>query len=173
MNLKAINIMIIFLILSSSLYANADTVEDNIITTKVKTRLMEELDLPAKDIKVFTENSVVKLEGKLETALQANRAIEITSSIDNVLNVDADKLKVKGSDSLMTDAMITAKVKGKILNLYMNNRISGGYDLHVETTNQNVHIYGGVASKEDMDVIKESVRKIAGVKQVNTNLKLK
>lgn len=168
------NIMVIFMfLLSMSCCANPGTVEDNIITTKVKIELQKEPDLPVNDIRVITENGIVKLEGRLETGLQVNRAVEIASSINDVVNVDADRLKVKNSHTLMTDMLITAKAKGRILNLYLNERIAGGYDLHVETTNQKVHIYGVVAAEKDIQAIKEAVSNIVGVKQVNTNIKLK
>lgn len=167
------NIIVLFIFLLSIVCANADTVEDNIITTKVKIELQKEPDLPVNNIGVITENGVVKLEGKLETNLQVNRAVEIASSINDVVNVNTDRLKVKNSDALLTDMMITAKAKGRILNLYLNGRIAGGYDLHVETTNQNVHIHGVVAAEKDIEVIKKAVSNIVGVKQVNTNIKLK
>ncbi|XVN42931.1 MAG: BON domain-containing protein [Candidatus Rickettsia vulgarisii] len=90
MNFRTINIMAIFFILLGVFCVNAaDTIEDNIITVKVKTRLMEEQDLPAKDIKIVMENGVVKLEGKLETCFTSKSCYRIASSIDNVINVDA------------------------------------------------------------------------------------
>ena len=76
--------------------------------------------------------------------MQAHQAVEIASSVNNVIDVIDTQLKGKGSSSLMADALITAKIKGKIRRLYTTRKIAEGYNLNVETTDHTVHIFGSV-----------------------------
>ena len=65
-------------------------------------------------ISVSTKDRIVTLKGTVDTALQAHKAIEIASSVNGVIDVVDTQLKLKGSQSLIADSLITAKVKGKI-----------------------------------------------------------
>lgn len=150
--------------------AFADYTEDASITTEVKSRLLNEPDIP-KNISVSTKDRIVILKGTVDTALQAHQAIEIASSVDKVIDVADTQLKVKGSQSLMADALITAKVKGKIRHLYATRKIAHGYELHVETTDQVVHILGSVVRAADLDTVVAAAKEVKGVKSVKTNVK--
>jgi osmotically-inducible protein OsmY len=70
----------------------------------------------------------------------------------------------------MSDAIITAKVKGKIRHLYINKKIVEGYNLHVETIDQVVHIFGNVARAMDVDTVVVAAKEIKGVKSVKTSI---
>ncbi len=80
------------------------------------------------------------------------------------------QLRIKESRSFMADAKITAKVKGKIRRLFVTRKIANGYELHVETTDQVVHIFGKVARAADINTVTEEVRGVAGVKSLKTNI---
>ena len=71
----------------------------------------------------------------------------------------------------MADALITAKVKGKIRHLYATRKIAHGYELHVETTDQVVHILGSVVRAADLDTVVAAAKEVKGVKSVKTNIK--
>jgi hyperosmotically inducible protein len=153
-----------------SVLANLPT--DEAITSEVKSKLAAERDIPANSIEVTTKDGVVRLKGTIDTHLQAHKALEIASSVENVTDVvDAD-LTIKHSKSMLTDASITAKVKGKIRYLYINKKISDGYDLHVETTDQVVHIFGEVSRAMDTETITSAAKNVSGVKNVKTNIKV-
>ena len=81
-----------------------------------------EKDIPEKHIEVATTDKIVALRGIVDTKLQADRAIEVAFSIDNVLDV-TDHLKVRNSSSVITDSLLTAKTKGKIRHLSINKKI--------------------------------------------------
>ena len=153
----------------NSSIAFADAVGDAAISAEVKARLISEKDIPS-NISVSTIDSVVTLEGAVDTSLQAHQAIEVASSINNVKDVVDTQLKVKESKSLMADALITAKIKGKIRYLYANNKILKGYDLHVETTDHVVHIFGSVARPADLETVVAVAKDVTGVKSVKTNI---
>ncbi len=102
--------------------------------------------------------------------LQANRAVELAASVHGVRNVDDSKLKVTSSESYFSDAMMTAQVKGRLMQLSSDDKIGSAYDLHVETTNGVVHIFGTVPNRGDISVISDSVKKMENVKGVKTNI---
>ncbi|XVN42161.1 MAG: BON domain-containing protein [Candidatus Rickettsia vulgarisii] len=174
MTLKNFNITTLFILLFFTFnIAIADTLKDTAITAAVKLKLTKESDIPAKDIKVETKDEIVTLSGELPTELQATHAIELIASIDNVKDVIATDLKVKDSKAPLADALITAKAKGRIINLFINKKIAEGYDLHVETTDQKVHILGTVTLENDSETVKNAISSISGVKSVETNIKVK
>jgi len=90
---------------------------------------------------------------------------------DLLADVIDTELKVKESKSVLTDSIITAKVKGKIRHLYIYNKLAPDYDLHVETTNQVVHIFGSVNRAIDVDTIVAAAKEVKGVKSVRTSIK--
>lgn len=148
----------------------ANAAQDTTITAKVKALLAAESDIRSLNISVTTENGVVYLDGRVDTRLQANRVAELAQSVQGVRDVNDSKLTVTSSNNFFEDAFITAKVKGKILQLYNDDKISKGYNLHVETTNGVVHVFGKVTSSDDISVIENSIKAINGVKDVNTNI---
>lgn len=148
-----------------------DTVSDKIINKQVEFMLVKEHDIPNTKIEVNTENGIVYLNGKVETRLQANRVIELAASVNGVKDVNSDELTVKSSSEFLSDSLITAKAKGRIKYLALNKRIREGYDLHVETTNKVVHIFGNVEDPEDMEKIRSAVKEIISIKDVKMNIK--
>ncbi len=168
MLVRKINTMILILMATTSVVF-ATINDDPAITAEVKSRLAQERDIP-KNIEVLTKDGVVSLKGEVDTSLQAHRAIEVASSVNNVIDVVDTQLKVKDSRSIMSDAIITAKVKGKIRHLYINKKIAEGYNLHVETIDQVVHIFGNVARAMDVDTVVVATKEIKGVKSVKTSI---
>ena len=171
---KKIKAALLFTTLTlSASYSLANAVDDTAITAEVKTKLILEKDIPANNIEVTTVDNVVNLKGIVDTQLQAHKAIEIASSIDKVIDVNDSNLRVKDSKTVISDSLITAKVKGKIRHLYTHKNIADGYDLHVETTNHIVHIFGEVARPSDIDVITAAAKEVKNVKEVKTNIRVK
>lgn len=146
-----------------------DYVEDSVLTAQVKAKLAAASDIPF-DISVTTTKGVVALDGKVDTSLQASKAVELASSVHGVKDVNDSKLKVTTSDSYFGDAMITAKAKGRLMQLAADDKINSKYDLSVETTNGVVHVFGTVANKADEGTIKDSIKKMSDVKSVKTNI---
>ena len=71
-----------------------DKVDDAIITTKVKTALIRDDNVRARDIAVNTNNGEVQLSGFVANQDQVNRATEVARSIEGVKSVD-NKMSVK------------------------------------------------------------------------------
>jgi len=162
-----LSIAIVFAFRNSTAFANLPN--DSAITSEVQARLADEKDMP-KGLEVITQDGVVSIKGEVETSLQAHRAIEVASSVEGVVDVVDAELKVKESKALLTDTIITAKIKGKIRQLYIRKQIAAGYDLHVETTDQVAHISGTVARAADLDTVVSAAKKVKNVKSVKTSI---
>ena len=165
---RKINIAI-FIVIAAISVAFTAIADDMSITTEVKSKLAQEQDIP-KNIEVTTKDGVVSLKGIVDTDLQANRIIEVASSVDDVIDVVDTGLKTKESKSILTDALITAKVKGKIRRLFINKKIAEGYNLQVETTNNIVHISGNVTRAIDADTVVTAAKEVKNVKDVKTSI---
>lgn len=148
----------------------ATAAEDLAITTKVKALLAVEADVRSLKIHVTTTNYVVYLEGTVDTRLQETRIVELAQSVKGVKDVNGSKVTVTNSNNFFQDAFITAKAKGKIMQLANEDKIAKGYDLHVETINGEVHIFGKVTDHNDIAIVEKSVSDITDVKSVNTNI---
>jgi hyperosmotically inducible protein len=149
---------------------SANSVTDDLITNEVKSLLNKEADIPTKQLKISTKDGVVLLDGTVETRLQADRIVEVSNSVDNVKDVDTYKLKVVSSHQYLSDAFITAAVKGKLTWLIRHGKIGKHSHFHVETTNGNVHIFGKIEDNQDVSIITREVGRIKGVKQVRCNI---
>ncbi|MGC0372094.1 MAG: hypothetical protein DGJ47_000799, partial [Rickettsiaceae bacterium] len=68
---------------------------------------------------------------------------------------------------------ITAKARGKIKYLELSSQIKPGYEIHIETTNAIVHIFGNITEKNDSTIIEKAIADIIDVKGVKTNLTYK
>jgi osmotically-inducible protein OsmY len=148
-----------------------ETATESAITAKVKTLFALEHDIPSLHIKVRTKDGVVHLDGKVNTPSQAHRVIEIAQGVRGVNDVDDAKLIVsEDNNSYLKDAMVTARVKGKILQLAENGQIGKGYNLNVSTSNGEVHIKGKVNKRADIAQIEKTAGSVKNVERVFTNI---
>lgn len=70
-------------------------VNDSWITAKVKADLLVTEETKGLDINVTTTNGVVTLSGKLDNAMQVDKAVAVARAIKGVMSVDATTLTVK------------------------------------------------------------------------------
>lgn len=149
----------------------AKTLDDKTITSRIEQLLVKENDIPNVKIEVITKGGIVHLSGIVDTKLQENKIIELAASVKNVIDVNTQDLNVRSSYEFLADSLITAKAKGRIKYLSLNKHIAKGYNLHVETTNKIVHIFGDVKDKKDIPSIKNAINGIFSVKKINMNIK--
>lgn len=145
---------------------------DTAITAKIRGLLALESDIKSLHIEVSTENKIVHLLGDVDTALQADKIIALVQSVDNVKDIVAH-ITINKSEHYAQDALVTAKVKGKLLQLANAHEIVEAKNLQVETHNGVVHIFGTVANNNDIATLKQAVNLVKGVSQVNTNIEVK
>jgi len=135
--------------------------------------LVQEEDIPQDNLIVELKNNTIYIGGNINTRLQANKVIELASTIEGVDDVNTDALIIESSKEFLTDAYITAKARGKIKYLELSSQIKPGYEIHIETTNAIVHIFGNITEKNDSTIIEKAIADIIDVKGVKTNLTYK
>lgn len=69
-------------------------IEDSAMTAYIHAKLIMEKSIPS--VNVTTANAVVSLVGTVDTQEQADKLVEIASSVKGVKYVDTDNLKVRG-----------------------------------------------------------------------------
>lgn len=163
--------VVVFFVLLSQFNVTAKPLDDESITKLVEKLLAKENDIPNVKIEVITKDGVVHLSGVVDTRLQESKIIELASSVKNVIDVKNSDLKVRNSSEFFSDALITAKAKGRIKYLALNKRIDRDYDLHVETLNKVVHIFGDVKNQKDVEEIEDAINNIVSVKKVKMNIR--
>lgn len=71
-----------------------NTVDDGIVTAKVKTALLADVDVKSFDIAIVTRKGEVQLSGFVDNQAQINRAIDIARGIDGVQSIN-NEMSVK------------------------------------------------------------------------------
>lgn len=72
-----------------------ETVDDSVITSKVKALFVEDKQVSALDIKVETFKGIVQLSGFANNSTEASRAVEIARGVGGVKSVKND-IRLKG-----------------------------------------------------------------------------
>lgn len=148
-------------------------IDDSIITTKVKSKLLADQDIKGFDLKVETHKGDVLLSGFVDNQAQIDHAIMITRSIEGVKNVD-NKVGLK-SDSATTmgvkvdDSIVTSKVKSSLL----ADPDIKSLDIAVVTNNGEVQLSGFVNNQTQIDHAIDIARRTDGVHNVINELRVK
>lgn len=71
-----------------------NTVDDGIVTAKVKTALLADVDVKSFDIAIVTRKGEVQLSGFVDNQAQINRAIDIARGIEGVQSIN-NEMSVK------------------------------------------------------------------------------
>ena len=151
------------------------SINDTVITAKVKSGLAANTIIHSGDISVETTNGVVALTGTAQSETEAAKAVEIAEATANVRDVDASGLKVLNSNQPLTDAYITSKVKGVFLK---NNLIAGTVhvpvlSVKVETQQGVVFLSGDVKNRAEANQLIHLARSVNGVTRVESTVKIK
>lgn len=72
----------------------AATVDDSVVTTKVKAALLADADVKSFDIKVETKSGDVQLNGVVDNQTQIDHAVEVARKVEGVKNV-TNQLTIK------------------------------------------------------------------------------
>lgn len=152
----------------------SDAVSDTVITAKIKSNLATNEATHALNISVATDNGVVTLSGTAESNTEAATAVQIAEATEGVNDVNATNLMVKGSDQPLTDAFITAKVKGVFIK---NNVISDKPSVpvtavNVETKDGIVYLSGNVERHTQLNTAVSLAKSVDGVNKVVSTLKI-
>jgi hyperosmotically inducible periplasmic protein len=152
----------------------SNAMSDTVVTAKIKSGLAANEATHALNITVETNNGVVTLSGTAESNTEAATAVQIAESTEGVNDVNATNLTVKGSDQPLTDAFITAKVKGVFIK---NNLISDKpsvpvTSINVETKEGTVYLSGNVERHSQLNTAVSLTKSVDGVHDVVSTLKV-
>lgn len=148
------------------------TIDDGVLTAKVKSALISEPDIKSFDLQVETRNGVVQLSGFVDNAGQIERAMQVARSVTGVVSVE-NKMSVKGGTTSVgekiDDSVITTKIKSELL---MDSAMKGA-DISVVTREGAVQLSGFVNREAQIQRALEIARGTEGVKAVENKMSIK
>jgi len=146
--------------------------DDSVITTRVKSVLLDDQSVKGLDIKVETHKGEVLLSGFVDNSTQMDRALSLTRDVEGVKQVD-NKISLKSGTSSVgnkiDDTVITAKVKAALLG---DDSIKSN-DIMVVTRKGEVQLSGFVNNQVQIDRAVEVARAIEGVTQIGNEMSIK
>lgn len=148
-----------------------ETNAETLITSNVIHKLSNNPITSFSEIKVNTVKNIVVLTGHVNTNQEVISAIQDSESVVGVRDVKSYIL-VKNSSRPLSDAIITAKIKGIYLreNLIARKWVSLT-DIHVETKDGIVYLTGKAITEQVRNAI-EIAKSVKGVKDVVTHVRV-
>ena len=154
--------------------------QDDLKADLVKLNSMLERDPILKDFKIQAmlttdENKMpeLTLSGELDTDKQYEDVVTLSENIMDINNINIDNLKVKDSESSLSDLYITGLLKGKIINNNIFNDKSVEYwGIDISTKNGVVYITGNVDNSNDIPRLEQLAKSINDVKNVKVDVKI-
>ncbi len=144
--------------------------DDAAITAKVKTELIGEKNVKARNIDVDTVAGVVALSGYVDSQQEVNRAGSLAKSVSGVVRVK-NELRV-GSRTMgqgFDDKVLGGKIKARLMEEPGVRSLNIDVDVYSGTAN----VTGVVASQEQKKNVLNLIRSIEGVRGVVDNLQVR
>ena len=149
------------------------SIDDSVVTTKVKSALFANPDVKSFDIKVDTRNGVAQLSGFVDSQTRIDRAIAIARSVEGVKSVENHMtVKSEGPSSagnLLDDSVITSKIKSS----FLADADVKGLDIAVVTYKGEVQLSGFAESHAQMQRAVQIAGRVEGVKRVINKMSMK
>ena len=152
-----------------------ETIDDGVITAKVKAELIDNDIVDAGEVNVNTYRGVVQLSGFVDSNEEKSQATKAAQSVAGVKEVRND-LKVQGTNvadrstgDVVDDAALTAKVKTALI----DDELTKAAEINVETRQGVVQLAGFVNTDAERDRATVVARSVAGVKSVRNDLQIK
>ena len=153
-----------------------ETVDDSVLTSKVKTALVDNDVVKAGEVNVDTYKGVVQLNGTVDTEAEKAAATKAAKSVTGVKevrnNIEIKSTKVaadRSAGQVIDDATITASVKTKLI----EDEITKAHQINVDTRSGVVQLGGFVDSAAAKNRAGELARSASGVKDVQNELEIK
>jgi hyperosmotically inducible protein len=147
-------------------------IDDTVVTTKVKSALVDDSIVKGFDIKVETRKGVVQLSGFVDNRTQIDRAVSVARGVEGVKSVDNAMTLKEGQLTVgnqIDDGVITANVKSALL----ADKDVKSFDIGVVTRKGEVQLSGYVDSQAQVDHAIEVTRSVAGVSGVVNEMSIK
>ena len=151
-----------------------ETVDDSVVTTKVKAALTDDETTKARNINVETYRGVVQLSGFAATNAEKSRASEVAKGIDGVKEVRNDievqaRTAERSAGDVIDDGVINAKVKAALI----DNPTTKARQINVDTRGGVVQLSGFVDTNEEKMQATTVARSVSGVQSVKNDLEIK
>lgn len=147
-------------------------IDDSVVTTKVKSALLNDPDVKSIDFKVETRKGEVLLSGFAANQSQIDRAMAVTKAVPGVKSID-NKVSLKGAPATVgntvDDGIVTAQVKAALL----ADASVKSFDVAVVTRKNEVQLSGFVDNQAQIDRAVEVARGVTGVSSVINDMKVK
>jgi hyperosmotically inducible protein len=147
-------------------------VDDTVVTSRVKTALLNDAEVKSLDIMVETRKGEVMLSGFTENQMQIERGVQVARGVAGVKSVE-NKLSVKNAGQTMgskiDDSVITMGVKSAL----MNDAAMKSMDVAVVTSKGEVQLSGFVDNATQVGRAASLAQAVAGVTSVVNHLEVK
>lgn len=147
-------------------------IDDSVVTTRVRTALLDNVDVKSLDLKVETRKGEVQLSGYVDNQNQIDRAVAVTGAVEGVRSVQ-NQLALKGPVSTVgnkvDDGIVTTEVKAALLS---DARVKS-FDIAVLTRQGEVQLSGFVDSQAQVDAAIEVARRVKGVRTISNVMSIK
>ena len=147
--------------------------DDSVVTTRVKSALLDDIYVKSFDIKVETRKGEVMLSGFVDNQTQMDRAVTLTRGTEGVKGVDNKIILKQGSQASLgnklDDSVITTRVKAALLaDTGINSQ-----DIMVVTRKGEVQLSGFVNNQGQIDRAVDVAHGIEGVVKVGNAMSIK
>lgn len=147
-------------------------IDDSVVTTRVKSALLEDADIKSFDIKVETRKGEVLLSGFVDNQTQSDRAVTVARAVEGAKTIDNKLVLKTGSTTVgnkIDDSVITTKVKTALI---ADTSIKS-LDIMVATRMGEVQLSGFVNNQGQIDRAMQVARGIEGVTSVGNDMSIK
>jgi len=147
-------------------------IDDTLVTTKVKSALLNDQELKGLGIKVETRKGTVQLSGFADSQAQVDRVMSVAKGVEGVKMVENGLTLKQGNVTVgnkVDDSIVTAKVKSALL----SDPSVKGFDIAVATSKGAVQLSGFVDNQMQIDHAIEVARGVEGVQGVDNKMSIK
>lgn len=147
------------------------TIDDGVITARVKAALIEDDRTKARQIDVDTYQGSVQLNGFVDTDAARVAAGQVARNVEGVKSV-RNNLQIRVADrtvgQTVDDATITARVKTALI----GDPRTKAFRINVTTNGGVVQLGGSASTQEGKAAAGELARAVPGVKNVENDLRI-
>jgi hyperosmotically inducible protein len=150
-----------------------EQIDDSVLTGKVKSALVADEATKARQIDVETFRGTVQLNGFVDSAESKAAATRVAKSVEGVQKVDNNLTVGSGTarsaGEVIDDGVVTTKVKAALV----ADTSVKAHEINVETREGVVQLSGFVDSTDAKSKAAELAGRVAGVKEVHNDLRIK
>ena len=146
--------------------------DDTVVTTRVKSVLLEDQDIKGFDIKVETHKGMVLLSGFVDNATQVDRAMSAARAVEGVKGVENGMTLKTGTTTVgnqLDDGIVTAKVRQALLAEPSIKSVQIG----VVTVKGESQLSGFIDTQAQIDRAISVARGVEGVREVVNQMSVK